>query len=158
MIRTIEILLPRLGERRHGLSRKLTGCGERRVAGVGLVQPGLRSGAVGWRERIQFAAAPPCGLRTPAAGTRATTAPRSLPTASARWMRTSFAAPACRRSTRPEPVVEFSGTGGDSFGTKEINSRLRALALGTPEAAKPSSGFSASASAVRDFAAASAAV
>jgi hypothetical protein len=56
MIRTIEILLPRLGERRHGLSRKLTGCGERRVAGVGLVQPRLGSGAVGWRERIQFAA------------------------------------------------------------------------------------------------------
>ena len=56
----------------------------------------------------------------------------------------------------PEPVVEFSGTGGDSFGTSVSNSRASALALGTPEAAKPSSGFNASALSASDFAAANA--
>ena len=48
-------------------------------------------------------------LRSAAAVTRATMAPRSLPTASVRSMRTSFAAPACRRSTMPVPVVAASG-------------------------------------------------
>ena len=57
----------------------------------------------------------------------------------------------------PAPVVEFSGAGGDSFGTSVSSSRLRMAGLGTPEAANPSSGFSASGFGASDFAAASAA-
>ena len=53
--------------------------------------------------------------------------------------------------------MEFSGDGGDSFGTSVSSSRLSAGALGTPEAAKPSSGFSASGLGASDFAAVSAA-
>ena len=56
-------------------------------------------------------------LRSAAAVTRATMLPRSLPTASARCTRTSFAAPACRRSIMPLPVVAVSAAGGASFGT-----------------------------------------
>ncbi len=56
----------------------------------------------------------------------------------------------------PEPLVEVS-CAGDSFDTKLSSSRLRFAALGTPVAAKPSSGLSASAFSASDFAAASAA-
>ena len=56
----------------------------------------------------------------------------------------------------PAPVVEFSGAGGDSFGTSVSRSRLSAAGLGTPLAAKPSSGFNASGLAASDFAAVSA--
>jgi hypothetical protein len=56
----------------------------------------------------------------------------------------------------PEPLVALS-CAGDSFGTKVSSSRLRLAALGTPVAAKSSSGFNASAFSANDFAAASAA-
>jgi hypothetical protein len=53
-IRIMEILLPNpivlltwLGERGHGIGRKLTGRGKRGIARVGLVEPGLRGRAVG---------------------------------------------------------------------------------------------------------------
>ena len=87
-------------------------------------------------------------LRSAAAVTRATTAPRSVPTASVRSMRTSLSAPRLQPiDDGSEPVVDISpAAGGDSFGTSVSNSRLRLAAVGTPEAAKPSSGFSAFAS------------
>ena len=56
----------------------------------------------------------------------------------------------------PEPLVAVS-CAGDSFGTSVSSSRLRFAAFGTPDAAKPSSGFKASAFSASDFAAASAA-
>src|SRR2546429_8006927 len=55
MIRYIEILLPRFGERRHGLRGELTGCGKGCVACVCLVEPGLGSGTIGRRQRLQLA-------------------------------------------------------------------------------------------------------
>src|SRR3982074_884992 len=45
MTRYIEFLWRRFGERRHGVGRKFSRCGKRRVARVGLVDPGLRGGA-----------------------------------------------------------------------------------------------------------------
>jgi len=51
----------------------------------------------------------------------------------------------------PVPVVVSFGAGGDNFGTRVSNSRLRWAALGTPEAANVSSGFSASALSESDF-------
>src|SRR5260370_6907747 len=55
MIRYIEILLPRLGEPRHGISRELTGRGKRGVARICLVEPGLDGSTIGRRQRLQFA-------------------------------------------------------------------------------------------------------
>src|SRR4029077_1755664 len=55
MIRYIEILLRRFGERRHGIRRELTRGGERRVALIGLVEPWLGGGAIAGRKRIQLA-------------------------------------------------------------------------------------------------------
>src|ERR1700722_5215452 len=55
MIRYIGVLLPRLRQRRHGLGRESTGCRQRRIARAGLVDPPLRGGAVGGRQRHQFA-------------------------------------------------------------------------------------------------------
>src|SRR6185437_970384 len=98
-------------------------------------------------------------LRSAAAVTRATMAPRSVPDASMRCRWTSFSARACNRSIRVVPVVSlFSAAGGVSFGTSVSNSRLRLAAVGTPVAAKPSSGCSAAASGASAFAAASVAV
>ena len=136
---------------------ELAGGRERGIAGIGLVEPGLRGGAIGRRQRLQFA--PRLGEIVAQRRRRDPRdhAPRSLPTASLRSMRTSLAAPACSRSTMPVPVVELSGAGGDNFGTSVSNSRFRLLALGTPEAAKPSSGFNASGFGASAFAAAIAA-
>src|SRR5947207_5634233 len=57
MIRYIEILLPRLGEHRHGLGGELTGRGKGCVARIGLVEPGLGGRTIGRRQRLQLA---PC--------------------------------------------------------------------------------------------------
>ena len=35
--------------------RELTGCGQRRIARIGLVDPGLRGSAICRRQRLQFA-------------------------------------------------------------------------------------------------------
>ena len=43
------------GERRHRVGGELTGGRERGIAGIGLVEPGLRGGAIGRRQRLQFA-------------------------------------------------------------------------------------------------------
>jgi hypothetical protein len=72
-------------------------------------------------------------FRSAAAVIRATTAPRSLPAVSVRSILTSLAAPACRRSTMPVPVVaSFCCAAGDSFGTSASSSVLSLLAFGTP--------------------------
>ena len=44
----------RFGERSHGVGRKLTGGGQRGVARVGPFKPGLRRGAIGRLQRLQF--------------------------------------------------------------------------------------------------------
>jgi hypothetical protein len=110
MIRYIGVLLRRFGERRHGLNRELTGCGQRRIPRICLVEPGLRRAAPS----------------TPASSARASPRknrcqrrrgdPRDdgaavVPAASVRSMRTALRRP-CRRSTMPVPVVEISGAGG----------------------------------------------
>ena len=82
-------------------------------------------------------------LRSAAAVTRATTAPRSLPTVSVRSILTSLAAPACRRSTMPVPVVAlFCCAAGDSFGTSASNSR--AQPVGVRHALRPQTDRAAS--------------
>ena len=156
MIRCIRTLLRRLGERRHGLGRELTGHRERRVARIGLVEPALRGGAIGRRQRLQLA-------------------PRFLVIVAQRRggdARDHIAAVVADRvgaldanqfgGVGPQPVDQrsrwwISGAGGDSFGTSASSSRQSAAAPGTPEAAKPSSGFSASGFGASDFAAVSAA-
>src|ERR1700730_16638236 len=50
-----QTLLTWLGEHGHGIGRELTGSGERGIARIGLVEPGLRGRAIGWGQRIQFA-------------------------------------------------------------------------------------------------------
>src|SRR5258708_26073563 len=55
MIRYIRVLWRRFGERRHGVGRKFSRCGECRVARIGLVEPGLRGGTIGRRKRVQLA-------------------------------------------------------------------------------------------------------
>ena len=87
---------------------------------------------------------------------RATTAPRSVPAPSVRSTFTKPAAPAESLLRIELPVVP-SGAGGASFGTMVRRSRLSAAGLGTPVAAKASSGFSAAASGASDFAVDSAA-
>src|SRR6478672_3181740 len=56
MMRTIKTLLPGLSERGHGVGRELARRGERGVAGIGLVEPGLRRRPIRGRQRIQLAA------------------------------------------------------------------------------------------------------
>src|SRR3954468_1868064 len=52
--RAIEFLLSRFAERRHRLGCKLTGCRERGVASIGLVDPGLRGRAVLGRQCLEL--------------------------------------------------------------------------------------------------------
>src|SRR5882757_9798330 len=49
MIRYMEFLLCRFGERGHGFGGELTGGGERGIPGIALVEPGLGGGAIGRR-------------------------------------------------------------------------------------------------------------
>ena len=147
----------RFGERRHGVGRELTRGGERRIACIGLVEPGLRGGAIGRRQRIQFA--PRLGQivaqrrrRDPRDDGAAIVADGVGALDANKFCRTGLQTIDDAGAGRG-----ISGAGGDSFGTSVSNSRLRLAALGTPEAAKPSSGFSVSGFGASAFAAASAA-
>ena len=157
MIRCIRILLGRFGECAHCVGRELTGCGQCRVARIGLVDPGLRRGAIGGRKRFQLA--PRLGdivahrrRGHPRDDGIALVARDGVGALDADQPRGT----GLHRSTMPDPVVEFS-CAGDSFGSSASSSRLSALLFGTPVAAKLSSGFNASALAANGLAAASAA-
>ena len=117
---------------------ELAGSGQRRVAGIGLVEPGLRRGAIGRRQRLQFAPASAKSLRCAAAVIRADhVAPRSLPTASVRSIRTEFGGAGL------QPVDDAGSRGIQRRRRRSASAPAPAVrgsapsALGTPVAAKP---------------------
>src|SRR5262249_11816241 len=55
MMRTMKFLLAGCRERGHGVGGEFARGGERRVAGIGLVEPLLGCAAIGGRQRVQLA-------------------------------------------------------------------------------------------------------